>query len=103
MKLRVHAEAEAELREAMQYYEDRQAGLGEIFYQRVVESMNSIRQDPFQFSLYEGVRQNRKCRRATISRFPYNVVYAVLPAETLVVAVAHAKRRPGYWKDRSDG
>jgi hypothetical protein len=51
LKLRVLDEAEAELLEAMQYYDDRQEGLGEIFYQRVVECMDSIRQDPFRFPL----------------------------------------------------
>jgi hypothetical protein len=35
------------------------------------------------------------------TRFPYQVVYRVRPNETVVVALAHLKRRPGYWKRRA--
>lgn len=36
-----------------------------------------------------------------LNRFPYLVVYLELtPDRVLVVAVAHAKRRPGYWRRR---
>lgn len=36
-------------------------------------------------------------RRAVV---PYHVVYRIRPGEIVVVAVAHMKRRPGYWKSR---
>jgi plasmid stabilization system protein ParE len=39
-------------------------------------------------------------RRYLFRRFPFFVVYRVTPDEIQVVAVAHARRRPGYWKDR---
>lgn len=35
-------------------------------------------------------------RRVLLVRFPYLVVYREEPARILVVAVAHARRRPGY-------
>ena len=39
-------------------------------------------------------------RSAKVKRFPYRVVYVVV-AETIdVLAVAHAKRRPAYWRRR---
>jgi toxin ParE1/3/4 len=37
---------------------------------------------------------------AKVARFPYRVVYVVLGADIDVLAVAHAKRRPGYWRRR---
>ena len=39
-------------------------------------------------------------RSAKVVRFPYRVVYVVVASNIDVVAVAHAKRRPGYWRDR---
>jgi plasmid stabilization system protein ParE len=42
-----------------------------------------------------------RTRRVLVSRFPYQLVYRLRPGEVVVVAVAHMKRRPGYWRDRS--
>lgn len=39
-------------------------------------------------------------RRARLPRFPYAVIFMDLGTEIRVLAVAHAKRRPGYWLDR---
>ena len=40
-------------------------------------------------------------RRTLVARFPYQVVYRLRPTEIVIVAIAHLKRRPGYWKSRS--
>lgn len=39
-------------------------------------------------------------RRIPLRRFPYLIVYRVETSRILVVAVAHGRRRPGYWRDR---
>jgi toxin ParE1/3/4 len=39
-------------------------------------------------------------RRLVLQRFPFSVVYLDNANVVNVVAVAHNKRRPGYWKDR---
>jgi plasmid stabilization system protein ParE len=39
-------------------------------------------------------------RRYLLQRFPYSVVYRVEERRILIVAVAHARRRPGYWRSR---
>jgi plasmid stabilization system protein ParE len=39
-------------------------------------------------------------RRFVMRRFPFSVVYLDDPEFVTIVAVAHSKRRPGYWKDR---
>ena len=33
-----------------------------------------------------------------VTGFPYQVVYILRPTEAVVVAIAHLKRRPGYWQ-----
>ena len=39
-------------------------------------------------------------RHYLLRRFPFSVVYRVEEARVLIVAVAHARRRPGYWRNR---
>ena len=39
-------------------------------------------------------------RRFLLRRFPFFVVYRVYSGHVQVVAVAHARRRPHYWRDR---
>ena len=39
-------------------------------------------------------------RRLLFRRFPYFAVYKVLPQAVHVLAIAHARRRPGYWRRR---
>jgi hypothetical protein len=39
-------------------------------------------------------------RRLVMQRFPFSVVCLDDPNSVIIVAVAHSKRRPGYWKDR---
>jgi hypothetical protein len=35
-----------------------------------------------------------------VKRHPYLVVYAILPDQIVVLAVAHTSRKPGYWRER---
>ena len=39
-------------------------------------------------------------RRFLFRRFPYLLVYRVLAEQVQVIAVAHGRRRPGYWEHR---
>jgi hypothetical protein len=35
-----------------------------------------------------------------LRRFPYSIVYLLLPEEIRVLAIAHQRRKPGYWSGR---
>ena len=39
-------------------------------------------------------------RRRVVSKFPYAIVYVVEPAAICIIAIEHAKRRPGSWLHR---
>jgi toxin ParE1/3/4 len=41
-------------------------------------------------------------RRYRLSGFPYALVYVERPESIVVIAVAHLRRRPGYWRRRLD-
>ena len=39
-------------------------------------------------------------RRHKVGKFPYWVVYLILPEMILIVAISHEKRHPEYWVER---
>ncbi|MFW5926367.1 MAG: hypothetical protein ACOCV4_09400 [Myxococcota bacterium] len=44
--------------------------------------------------------ETRDVRRFGLARFPYAIIVALVHGVRTVVAVAHANRRPGYWRER---
>ncbi len=89
--------ASEELTEAVRWYEQRRSGLGGEFYDAVVRTIDLIRANPEIGAPRAGTFRSRKFR---VPRFPYNIVYRVRESDIYVVAVAHTRRRPGYWRDR---
>ncbi len=55
---------------------------------------------PRSFPRLRDVHVTIEIRRALLARFPYALVFLVREDEVRVLAVAHAKRRPGYWLSR---
>ena len=86
-----HAEREA--REAFLWYVERNPLAAARFEREVVDAVSAIAAAPEQAPQLEpGIR------RRLLRRFPYAIVYAVDQGRILLLAVAHLKRRPGYWK-----
>ena len=100
MNLRILPEAEAEIQAAAQWYEGRRRGLSDLFLAAVGDAVEAIERHPSRYPWPIGVRTKRNVRRFLLSEFPYLVVYEIIEHELLVVAVAHAQRRPGYWRRR---
>ena len=44
--------------------------------------------------------RDRRTRRVLVHGFPYQVLHRLSQYEIIIVAIAHLKRRPGYWKKR---
>ncbi len=95
-KLQIHPQAEAELAAAGRFYEARLAGLGEAFLTEVGRCFDRAHHLP-----ESGAPCYGKFRRLLVHRFPYSVVYEILSQSVLIVAVAHQRRKPGYWLRRS--
>ena len=92
----VRPEAEAELAEAFNWYEQHVAGLGSRFLLSIDATINSIRRDPLQYPiLYKNVR------RALTRRFPYQVFFTVSDLQIIVLAVFHGMRNPSVWQSRN--
>jgi hypothetical protein len=46
------------------------------------------------------VPEELEIRRALLSRFPYAFIFLDTQSGVQVIAIAHTKRRPGYWLNR---
>lgn len=90
-----HPEADAELEEASLFYESRMAGLGKSFAAELERTISLVREFPDAGSPAGPAR-----RRVLVARFPYSIVYRQDPGSIVIVAVAHQRRRPGYWRRR---
>ena len=90
-------EAEEELREAVRWYESRRGGLGLELLGTVERALQRIIEAPEQFPVWPAAPRWRRC---LIERFPYSVVFEARPEGIEVIAFAHGKRRPGYWRRR---
>lgn len=95
MKVRLHPEARAELIEARNWYHDRSPLSSTAFSHAVDRAISRIRESPNSFPVAD-----HGTRKLVLQRFPFNVFYRFSEVEIVVVAVAHQKRRPGYWSDR---
>jgi plasmid stabilization system protein ParE len=87
--------AEAELAEAIEYYDEQEPGLGRLFLDAVAEAGEKIRRNPEIWSFFE-----RPLRGYRVMPFPYRLLYRELPDRIQIVSVFHLSRRPGSWRDR---
>jgi toxin ParE1/3/4 len=92
MRVTVLPEAEAEALEARNWYEERRAGLGQLFVDAVEEAIASACESPEMFPVVDAEN-----RRVLLHRFPYAVFYRVYETELVVLSVFHCRREPGAW------
>jgi len=92
---RLLEEAEAELEEQVDYFDQQSAGLGDRFVADVEAAISSICEYP-----ESGSHLSRNVRKRVLRVFHYNILYLNEPEEVVVIAVAAHKRRPRYWLKR---
>ena len=91
----VHPEAIAEARAARRWYESRSAEAAEAFVAELDVALEKVSEVPRSWPLYLA-----GTRRYLLRRFPFFVVFRETDDRVQIVAVAHARRRPGYWIGR---
>lgn len=94
--IRLRDEAENDIREAASWYESQRLRLGHEFLDAVEASFTSISDNPLQFPIL-----HRSTRRALLSRFPFGVFFRIEGSTIIVMAVMHASRSPGRWRERT--
>ena len=88
-------EAEAEVREAFLWYFDRSPIAANAFR---IELFDAI--DGLTTTAIDWPEDEDGTRRYHLRHFPYTVMYEVIDRQVTVFAIAHQRRRPGYWQDR---
>jgi plasmid stabilization system protein ParE len=91
----VRPEAEADMAEGFDWYEDRRDGLGQEFLAEVKAVFKMIEDNPLRHAV-----MYRNVRRALVRKFPYKVFYYLEADRAEVIGVVHAKRHPRFWQQR---
>ena len=95
MKLEFHPDAEKEFLQAVSWYEAQLPGLGERFNAEL-RTAAALLLDYAEI----GARIDADLRKLVLDRFPYYVIYSISSDLIYVLAVAHDRRKPGYWETR---
>lgn len=93
--VRIDERARREAREAAEWYAERGRMLGRRFRDELLAALSYAASHPLSCSPYL-----HGTRRVLLKKFPYSVIFLDWKGSIFVVAVAHAKRREGYWKAR---
>jgi len=91
----IHPDAIQEAAAAVEWYASRSQRAAEAFTAEVDRAVEIISESPERWPAYL-----HATRRYLLRRFPFAVVYRVRPSVVQVLAIAHGKRRPGYWRER---
>jgi plasmid stabilization system protein ParE len=87
--------AEEEIEEAFHWYFERSLFAADAFRTEVIAAIDSLAEDPLRWPA-----DSEAVRYYIVRRFPYTIHYEVAATEVIVLAVAHQRRRPGYWQER---
>jgi len=93
--VRLHPGAEGEANNARSWYAERSASAADAFLAELDAAMLAISEAPLRWPRIYG-----SCRRFPMHKFPFSVIYAVRRDFVEVMAVAHYRRKPGYWRVR---
>ncbi|MGQ7945655.1 type II toxin-antitoxin system RelE/ParE family toxin [Flavobacterium sp. WC2509] len=94
-QLKIDTEALNDIQETFEWYEMQLKGLGLRYKTQVKKQINSLKKDPYLFSIkYNEIR----CRK--IEKFPFLIHYLINEntKNVIVFAVFHTSRNPEIWK-----
>jgi len=89
--------AKRDLREATLWYAERNADIAQRFADEVARTIELIERFPLTGAPVPGV-EDPDIRRLPVHNFPFHVVFITFVNRVAVLAIAHDRRKPGYWK-----
>jgi plasmid stabilization system protein ParE len=96
-QIKFHPEARVEFENALNWYTDR-SNMGALGFTAEVDiALEKIRAHPELFS-----RTVLNCQSCSLQRYPYCIIFKVSMEQIYILAIAHSKRRPGYWTLRRE-
>lgn len=94
-RVAIHPKARTEISMALEYYHDISPELSADLHEKFQEAVLHI---AAHYKLYQPIRG--QYRKVNLERFPYKLVFRVKGDTMVIVALAHHKRKPGYWRKR---
>ena len=97
LRIDLHPGARDDYLESLDWYLDRRVRVAQRFQEEFANSLNRIAAHPeLAAADSEGIRWTK------MEPFPHLVYYRLKDDKTIqVLAVAHTRRRPGYWRNRA--
>lgn len=92
---RFHPDAVAEAEEAREWYAERSLQAAAGFLDELDQAIASVVESPKRWP-----EHLHGSRRYVLQRYPFLVVYRVVEGVVEIIAIAHGRRRPGYWRNR---
>lgn len=91
-----HPEARIENLEARAFYIGRSWRVADDYLYEINSGLDKIQQHPNRYPSYL-----HNTQRLVLQYFPFSIIYRQQLNAIQIIAIAHAKRRPGYWASRS--
>jgi len=95
MKVEFLEPAYIEYQEAIDFYNLQSKGLGDKFILEIDRTISIIINYPESFTEY-----TKHTRKASVSVFPYNIIYTIHKSYIEILAIAHQHRKPNFWVNR---
>lgn len=93
--VRLHPAALRDTDEAAAWYAERSLRAAQRFLDELDQLIDAIAESPERFPIVDA-----EIRRALFRRFPYYIAFLLDATGVVVVAVAHGRRRPRFWRNR---
>lgn len=92
MRVEYHPLTVSDLNNAVVYYNQQRAGLGDELRTEVYAAIERVRANPSQYVIVE-----RGIRRCLEHRFPYAVLFRIVSKDVLrVLVIRHHRRHPSF-------
>ena len=85
----------ADFNESFDWYAIRSVEVAARFANAINFALEEIARDPERFA-----RVDERHRERIVKKFPFRIIYRVVENRIVIVAIAHAKRKPEYWHSR---
>jgi toxin ParE1/3/4 len=96
VRFALHPEAALEHEKQAAYYESKSSGLGRRYHMAFLAALERVCETPHRYKL----AVSPDIRRFALRGFPFYILYRESDGTVQVLAVAHDRRRPGYWAGR---
>jgi plasmid stabilization system protein ParE len=95
VEVEFHPEAQLESNQAALHYRESSVVAALRFVRELNKAFTKIENSPERWPPWLN-----GTRRLVIAKFPFSVIYRILPDRVRILAVAHERRHPEYWQNR---